>query len=168
MSTQLSLLPTCQSSRSLISDSTAISICAGAMRLGRRAIFPLVRTTTTTTSAASSPPALLSVGHRRRVVHGMLVASLFPSIIAARFPGAVYASQTLKFASPVYVGDEVVARVQALHIRTTTANSTTASRYVVKFATKCFTDEEEGSLAIEGEAMAVLPTLELSSDSTTK
>jgi len=45
-------------------------------------------------------------------------------------PGAVYASQTLKFAAPVYVGDEVVARVQALHIRTTTADSTTASRYV--------------------------------------
>ena len=45
-------------------------------------------------------------------------------------PGAVYASQTLKFAVPVYVGDEVVARVQALHIRTTMANSTTASRYV--------------------------------------
>ena len=38
----------------------------------------------------------------------------------------------------------------------------------VKFATKCFTDEEEGSLAIEGKAMAVLPTLELSSESTTK
>ena len=96
------------------------------MLLGRRAIFPLVRTTATTTSAASSPPALLSVGHvlrerrrrfteaevaayaavsgdrnpvhlddavarelggflRGRVVHGMLVASLFPSIIAARF-----------------------------------------------------------------------------------
>jgi acyl dehydratase len=96
------------------------------MRLGRRAIFPLVRTTTTTTtSAASSRPAVLSVGHalrerrrfteadvaayaavsgdrnlvhlddavarelggfeRGRVVHGMLVASLFPSIIAARF-----------------------------------------------------------------------------------
>jgi len=179
------------------------------MLLGRRAIFPLVRTTATTTSAASSPLVLLSVGHalserrrrftaaevaayaavsgdrnpvhlddavarelggflRGRVVHGMLVASLFPSIIAARFPGAVYASQTLKFAAPVYVGDEVVARVQALHIRTTTANSTTASRYVVKFATKCFTDEEEGSLAIEGEAVAVLPTLELSSESTTK
>ncbi|KAG2570657.1 hypothetical protein PVAP13_7KG077981 [Panicum virgatum] len=108
---------------------------------------------------------------RGRVVHGVLVASLFPSIIAARFlvqPGVVYASQILKFAAPVYIGDEVVARVQALHIRTTTATSTTASRYVVKFATKCFTDEEEGSLAIEGEAMAVLPTLELSSESTTK
>ncbi|CAO2034204.1 unnamed protein product [Urochloa humidicola] len=103
---------------------------------------------------------------RGRVVHGMLLASLFPSIIAARFPGAVYASQTLKFAAPVYVGDDVVARVEALHIRAmAAANSGAASRYLVKFATKCFTDEEEGSLAIEGEAMAVLPTLELSSES---
>ncbi|WVZ96034.1 hypothetical protein U9M48_041722 [Paspalum notatum var. saurae] len=102
---------------------------------------------------------------RGRVVHGMLVASLFPSVIAAHFPGAVYASQTLKFAAPVYIGDEMVARVQALHIRTTAAaNSSTTSRYVVKFATKCFTDEEEeDSLAIYGEAMAVLPTLEFSS-----
>ncbi|XP_066346649.1 3-hydroxyacyl-[acyl-carrier-protein] dehydratase, mitochondrial-like [Miscanthus floridulus] len=106
---------------------------------------------------------------RGRVVHGMLVASLFPSLIAASFPGAVYASQTLKFAAPVYVGDEVFARVQALNIRTTgAANSSTASRYIVKFATKCFMDEEEGSVAIEGEAMAVLPTLELSSQSTSK
>ncbi|PWZ24980.1 (R)-specific enoyl-CoA hydratase [Zea mays] len=110
----------------------------------------------------------LSGFQRGRVVHGMLVASLFPSIIAASFPGAVYASQTLKFAAPVYVGDEVVARVQTLNIRTTAAatNSCTARRYVVKFATKCFMDEEEGSVAIEGEAMAVLPTLELSSQST--
>ena len=99
------------------------------MRLGRRAIFPLVRTTTTTTSVASSPPTLLTVGHalrerrrfteadvaayaavsgdrnpvhlddaiarelggfqRGRVVHGMLLASLFPSIIAARFVRAL-------------------------------------------------------------------------------
>ncbi|KAG0525002.1 hypothetical protein BDA96_06G017800 [Sorghum bicolor] len=106
---------------------------------------------------------------RGRVVHGMLVASLFPSIIAASFPGAVYASQTLKFAAPVYVGYEVVARVQALNIRTTgAANGGAASRYVVKFATKCFMDGEEGCVAIEGEAMAVLPTLDLSSQSTSK
>lgn len=107
---------------------------------------------------------------RGRVVHGMLVASLFPSVIAARFPGAVYASQTLKFAAPVYIGDEVVARVQALHIRmTAAANSSTTSRYIVKFATKCFVnDEEDDSPAVYGEAMAVLPTLELSSESTSK
>ncbi|KAJ1263812.1 hypothetical protein BS78_09G215300 [Paspalum vaginatum] len=63
---------------------------------------------------------------RDRVVHGMLVASLFPSVIAARFLSAVYTSQTLKFAAPEYVRDEVVAQVQALHIRTTVAtNSST-------------------------------------------
>ncbi|XP_062184601.1 3-hydroxyacyl-[acyl-carrier-protein] dehydratase, mitochondrial-like [Phragmites australis] len=67
---------------------------------------------------------------RGRVVHGMLVASLFPSLIAACFPSAVYAGQTLEFAAPVYVGDEVVAQVQALHIRPTTMamNSNTISR----------------------------------------
>ncbi|KAL6640965.1 hypothetical protein ACP70R_019146 [Stipagrostis hirtigluma subsp. patula] len=103
---------------------------------------------------------------RGRVVHGMLVASLFPSVIAACFPGAVYVSQSLRFAAPVYVGDEVVAQVEALHIRKTAAagSSATSHRYVVKFATKCFTAEEEGSLAIDGEAMAILPTLELRDD----
>ncbi|CAO2183703.1 unnamed protein product [Urochloa humidicola] len=101
---------------------------------------------------------------RGRVVHGMLVASVFPSVIAAHFPGAVYASQTLRFAAPVYVGDEVVARVQALHIRTIAANGSKTSRYAVKFATKCFMDEDEGSLAIDGEAIAILPTLDWSSE----
>ncbi|KAM3299699.1 hypothetical protein ACQJBY_040945 [Aegilops geniculata] len=94
---------------------------------------------------------------RGRVVHGMLVASLFPALIASHFPGAVYASQSLKFAAPVHVGDEVVAQVQALHIKATGA------RHIVKFATKCFTDDEE-TLAIDGEAMAFLPTLQLSAE----
>jgi hypothetical protein len=38
----------------------------------------------------------------------------------------------------------------------------------VKFATRCFTDEEESSAAIDGEAMAILPTLELASEATSK
>ncbi|OEL26990.1 hypothetical protein BAE44_0011992 [Dichanthelium oligosanthes] len=108
-------------------------------------------------------------GFRRgRVVHGMLVASIFPSVIAAHFPGAVYASQTLRFAAPVYVGDEVVAQVQALHIRMRAPNGSTTSRYAIKFATKCFVDEDEGSPAIDGEAMAILPTLDLSSETARK
>ncbi|XP_020163897.1 3-hydroxyacyl-[acyl-carrier-protein] dehydratase, mitochondrial [Aegilops tauschii subsp. strangulata] len=94
---------------------------------------------------------------RGRVVHGMLVASLFPALIAAHFPGAVYASQSLKFAAPVYVGDEVVAQVQALQI------NAAGARHIVKFATKCFTDDDQ-TLAIDGEAMAFLPTLQLSTE----
>ncbi|XP_037447377.1 uncharacterized protein LOC119317080 [Triticum dicoccoides] len=58
---------------------------------------------------------------RGRVVHGMLVASLFPALITSHAPGAMYASQSLKFAAPVHVRDEVVAQVQALHIKATGA-----------------------------------------------
>ncbi|XP_044980332.1 (R)-specific enoyl-CoA hydratase-like [Hordeum vulgare subsp. vulgare] len=93
-----------------------------------------------------------------RVVHGMLVASLFPALIASHFPGAVYASQSLKFAAPVHVGDEVVAQVKALHIKAAGA------RHIVKFATKCFRDDDEETLAIDGEAMAFLPTLQLKAE----
>jgi hypothetical protein len=32
-------------------------------------------------------------------------------------PGAVYASQSLRFAAPVYVGDEAIAEVRALNIK---------------------------------------------------
>uniref|UniRef100_A0A1S4C7W8 (R)-specific enoyl-CoA hydratase-like n=3 Tax=Nicotiana TaxID=4085 RepID=A0A1S4C7W8_TOBAC len=52
-------------------------------------------------------------GFSDRLVPGMLVASLFPRIIAAHFPGAVYVSQTLHFKLPVYIGDEIIAEVQA-------------------------------------------------------
>ncbi|KAF0922254.1 hypothetical protein E2562_030027 [Oryza meyeriana var. granulata] len=77
------------------------------------------------------------------IVHGMLVASLFPALIAACFPGAVYARQSLKFVAPVYVGEEVLVQVQALHIRAST------TKYI------------DNSLAIDGEALAVLPTLQV-------
>ncbi|XP_039138225.1 (R)-specific enoyl-CoA hydratase [Dioscorea cayenensis subsp. rotundata] len=86
-----------------------------------------------------------------RIVHGMLVASLFPSIIASHFPGAIYVSQTLQFKLPVYIDDEVVAKVQALSVREH------KQRFIVKFTTKCFTNIEQ--LVIDGEATAILPTL---------
>lgn len=160
------------------------------MRLVRLArAIPLVRTATTTASVAALKVGDILRSHQRhfteedvavytgvsgdhnpvhlddafarrtggfqrgRVVHGMLAASLFPILIASYFPGAVYASQSLKFAAPVYIGDVVVAQVQALHIKATGAS------HIVKFATKCFTNDEE-ILAIDGEAMAFLPTLQ--------
>ncbi|XP_051209993.1 3-hydroxyacyl-[acyl-carrier-protein] dehydratase, mitochondrial [Lolium perenne] len=98
---------------------------------------------------------------RGRVVHGMLAASLFPALIASRFPGAVYASQSLRFAAPVYVGDEAAAEVRALNIKSA------GGRHIVKFATKCFAnghEDGEETLAIDGEAMVFLPTLQLGSE----
>jgi len=47
----------------------------------------------------------------RRVLHGMLTASLFSTMVGMLLPGtgAIYRSQTLAFLLPVYVGDTVTA-----------------------------------------------------------
>lgn len=47
----------------------------------------------------------------RRIVHGMLAASLFSTIVGTLLPGtgAIYRSQTIRFLLPVYLGDTVTA-----------------------------------------------------------
>uniref|UniRef100_A0A1D1XNM7 (R)-specific enoyl-CoA hydratase n=1 Tax=Anthurium amnicola TaxID=1678845 RepID=A0A1D1XNM7_9ARAE len=95
-------------------------------------------------------------GFRDPVVHGMLVASLFPTIIASHLPGAIYISQTLQFKLPVYVGDEILAEVQPVNVREN------KKRYIAKFLTKCFMVGGE-PLVLDGEATAILPTLALNS-----
>ncbi|KAF5197895.1 Hydroxyacyl-thioester dehydratase type 2 protein [Thalictrum thalictroides] len=89
-------------------------------------------------------------GYNDRIVHGMLIAALFPQIIASHFPGVIYASQSLQFKLPVYIGEEVVAEIKALNLRLN------KDRYISKFSTKCY---KNGDLCIDGEAVALLPTL---------
>jgi 3-hydroxybutyryl-CoA dehydratase len=47
----------------------------------------------------------------RRVLHGMLTASIFSTMVGMLLPGtgAIYRSQTLKFLLPVHVGETVTA-----------------------------------------------------------
>jgi acyl dehydratase len=47
----------------------------------------------------------------RRVLHGMLTASLFSTMVGMLLPGtgAIYRSQTLVFLRPVFIGDTVTA-----------------------------------------------------------
>ena len=47
----------------------------------------------------------------RRVIHGMLCASMFSTMVGMLLPGtgAIYRSQTIRFLLPVYVGDTVTA-----------------------------------------------------------
>lgn len=47
----------------------------------------------------------------RRVLHGMLTASLFSTMVGMLLPGtgAIYRSQTLHFLRPVHIGDTVTA-----------------------------------------------------------
>lgn len=53
----------------------------------------------------------------RRVVHGMLSASLFPTLFSLALPGAVYLAQELKFDQPVFVGDTVRAVIEVSQVR---------------------------------------------------
>ena len=48
---------------------------------------------------------------RRRILQGMLTASLFSTMVGMRLPGpgAIYRSQTIRFLKPVFVGDTVTA-----------------------------------------------------------
>ena len=50
----------------------------------------------------------------KRVVHGMLVASLFSKIFGKVFPGegSIYLKQEVKFIAPVFIGDTILAKVK--------------------------------------------------------
>lgn len=47
----------------------------------------------------------------RRIVHGMLSASLVSAVLAEKCPGSgcIYLEQTLKFLKPVFIGDTLTA-----------------------------------------------------------
>ena len=80
----------------------------------------------------------------RTICHGMLSASLFSAMFAARAPGAVYVKQTLKFDSPVFVGDTVEARIDVLRAK--------AGARLVKCGTTVV-NRSTAEVAVSGEAM---------------
>ena len=81
----------------------------------------------------------------RRVVHGMLVASLFSGLLGKELPGegSIYLGQSLRFTAPVHPGDEVTATVEITHIR--------EDKPILTLRTTCV--NAEGTLVIEGEAV---------------
>jgi acyl dehydratase len=80
-----------------------------------------------------------------RIVHGMLVASLFSGLIGMELPGqgSIYLGQILSFKAPVAIGEEVTATVEIIKIRT--------DKPIVTLRTVCV--NAKGVVAIEGEAV---------------
>jgi enoyl-CoA hydratase len=80
-----------------------------------------------------------------RIVHGMLVASLFSGLMGMELPGkgSIYLSQTLSFKAPVGIGEEVTASVEIIKIRD--------DKPIVTLRTVC--TNAKGVVAIEGEAV---------------
>ena len=81
----------------------------------------------------------------QRIVHGMLVASLFSGLIGMKLPGegSVYLGQSLTFKAPVAIGEQITAFVEIINIR--------EDKPIVTLRTVCI--NFEGTVVIEGEAV---------------
>lgn len=85
---------------------------------------------------------------RRRIAHGILTAGTISAAIGMKLsgPGCLYLSQTLEFKAPVFLGDEITARVEIVE-------SLSGRRLRVK--TQCFNQDKV--LVIDGEAVIIPP-----------
>eukprot|EP00887_Chlorella_sp_A99_P003467 scaffold7.g3467.t1 len=101
-------------------------------------------------------------GLRAPILPGLLSASLFPAIIGSHFPGAVYASQTLKFKAPALVGDELIATltVERCSGRRVSFNTVCRRRAggspTSSGSGRAGGCKEEGEVVVEGTALAII------------
>jgi 3-hydroxybutyryl-CoA dehydratase/enoyl-CoA hydratase len=86
---------------------------------------------------------------KQRIVHGMLVGSLFSGILGCDLPGegTIYLGQTLSFKAPVPLNEQVTATVEVLSIR--------EDKPIAIFKTTCV--DSQGKVVIEGEATVRVP-----------
>ncbi|QVK21083.1 MaoC family dehydratase [Mycoplasmatota bacterium] len=85
---------------------------------------------------------------KKRIAHGMLCASLFSTILGTKLPGygTIYLSQEVRFLAPVYLGDELTAKVIVKEI---------LEKNRVKMET--ITTNQDGVVVIEGNALVMPP-----------
>jgi len=88
---------------------------------------------------------------KRRLVHGMLTASLISAVMGTELPGpgSIYLSQSINFRAPVYIGDTITATITVIKIRT--------SKKIVTLETVC--KNQRDMLVLEGEAVLLVPEL---------
>lgn len=87
----------------------------------------------------------------QRIVHGMLVSSLFSALLGQHLPGdgAIYMNQNLKFKAPVYLDMEVTATVEITEIN--------ERKPIVSLTTVC--TDQDGNVLVTGDAVMYVPWL---------
>lgn len=82
---------------------------------------------------------------KQRIAHGFLGASLISAVLGTKLPGVntIYMSQTLNFVAPVFIGDEVTARVKVTKKRD--------DKHMITFETVVV--NQDGKKVITGEAL---------------
>lgn len=86
---------------------------------------------------------------KKRIAHGMLVASIISAALANDLPGpgTVYLGQEVKFKKPVYIGDTITATVTVTAYR--------EERKIATLSTQI--TNQEGMVVIEGQATVIAP-----------
>jgi acyl dehydratase len=86
----------------------------------------------------------------RRVVHGMLVASLFSALLGQHLPGegTIFLGADIQFKGPVFLDDEITAFVQITKVR--------EDKPIVTLRTWC--ENSKGETVIDGQAVAKAPS----------
>jgi len=89
-------------------------------------------------AAAKSP-------FKKRVVHGMLAASLISAVLGTVLPGknTIYLEQNLHFKAPVFIGDTITARVEVAELQ--------PQKNIARFKTEVV--NQSGTKVIEGYAV---------------
>ncbi|NKN32496.1 MaoC family dehydratase [Marichromatium bheemlicum] len=90
----------------------------------------------------------------QRIVHGILVSSLFSALLGHHLPGdgSIYLGQELNFKAPVYLDMPVTASVEITAIR--------EDKPIVTLET-CCVDAETERVLIVGEARMYVPWLQV-------
>jgi len=81
---------------------------------------------------------------KKRIAHGMLTASFISTVIGTSLPGknTIYLEQSLKFKSPVFIGDTIKARVEIIEL--------VSEKNIARLKTQVF--NQEGTVVVDGEA----------------
>jgi len=86
----------------------------------------------------------------KRVVHGILLVSMFSKIFGTMYPGngAIYLSQTSKFLAPAFIGETIIAKAKLIRFDN--------DKFQGVFLTECF-NKESDKLIFTGEAKILFP-----------
>lgn len=84
----------------------------------------------------------------KRIAHGMLGGAFISAVLGYEFSvrKIVYLSQTLKFVTPVFIGDTVTAKATVTNIR--------QDKPIVTVETVC--ENQNGEILIKGEAVLMM------------
>ena len=81
---------------------------------------------------------------KERIAHGMLTSGLISAVLGTKLPGegSIYLSQTLKFISPVKIGDTITAKAEIIDIN--------PEKKIMTIKTTCINQNK--NIVIDGEA----------------